>query len=160
MFHPGKLSQLVEQYRYRIDRLEDRAAKVIVLANYSFAADLMCQYRKALVVAEEALEIALRLDDARAKAYARGAIMCANTLLCQGDFEQMQHHAKLGALESDQTDDAYLQAWIRLNAAWIFLYRGVPDRVVRWPLSYRSAVENWLIPAPRLSDYGFLAGLT
>ena len=123
MFHPGKLSHLVEQYRYRIDRLGDRAAKVIVLANYSFAADLMCQYRKALVVAEEALEISLRLDDARAKAYARGAIMCANTLLCQGDFEQMLHHAKLGALESDQTDDAYLRAWVRLNAAWIFLDR-------------------------------------
>jgi hypothetical protein len=128
MFHPGKLSRLVERYRHRIDRLGDLPPKVIVLTNYSFAAAMMCEYRKALAAAEETLEIALRLDDARGKAYARGAIMFANTALCQGDAEQMRHLAELAALESDQTDDAYLQAWVRQNAAWIFVYRGLPDQ--------------------------------
>jgi hypothetical protein len=88
----------------------------------------MCQYRGALSAAEEALEIALRLDDARSKAYARGAIVGANTLMSLGDWDATQRHAELAAFESDQTDDAYVQSWVRLTAAWSFFYRGLPDR--------------------------------
>jgi hypothetical protein len=125
---PGRLTRLVERYRARIDRLGAVPPRVIVLSMYSFAAVLMCQYRSALSAAEEALQIALRLDDARSKAYARGSIMFANTAMSLGDWDDTQRHAELGALESDQTDDAYLQSWIRLNAAWSFLYRGLPNR--------------------------------
>jgi class 3 adenylate cyclase len=125
---PGRLTRLVERYRARIDRLGAVQPRVIVLSMYSFAAVLMCQYRSALSAAEEALQIALRLDDARSKAYARGAIMFASTAMSLGDWDDTQRHAELGALESDQTDDAYLQSWIRLNAAWSFLYRGLPNR--------------------------------
>jgi class 3 adenylate cyclase/tetratricopeptide (TPR) repeat protein len=128
LLNPGKLTRLIDHYRHRIDRVGDLASKVIVLTNYSFAAGLMCQYRTALSSAEDALEIAIKLNDARGKAYARGALIWANTTLSRGDLEEMQRHAELGTRESEETDDAYLQAWIRLNAAWIFLYRGLPDR--------------------------------
>jgi hypothetical protein len=123
---PGRVTQLVDGYRTRIDRLGAAQARVIVLTNYSFAAVLMCQYRSALTTAEEALEMALRLDDARSKAYARGAIIFANT--CLGNCEGTQDHAQLGIVESDQTDDAYLQSWIRLCAAWSFLHLGLLNR--------------------------------
>jgi class 3 adenylate cyclase len=128
MFHPGRLTRLVDLYRTRIDRSAATQPRVIMLTNYSFAAAMMCQYRSALSAAEEALEMALQLEDARSIAYARGAIMFAYTITSSGDWEEVLRHAELGARESDQTDDAYLQSWVRMNAAWSFLYRGVPNR--------------------------------
>jgi class 3 adenylate cyclase len=128
MFLPGRLSRLVDRYRARIDRLAAAQPKVILLTNYSFAAAMMCQYRSALTAAEEALEMALRLDDARSKAYARAAVMFASTTMSLGDWEDTQRHAELGTLESDQTDDPYVQSWVRFNAAWSFLYCGLPNR--------------------------------
>jgi len=125
---PGRLTRLVDRYRTRIDRLGAVQPRVIVLANYSFAAMLICQNRSSLSAAEEALEIALRLDDARSKAYARGAIMFAHTAMSLGGRDESQRCAELAALESDQTDDPYLKSWIKLSAAWSFLYRGLPNR--------------------------------
>jgi class 3 adenylate cyclase len=124
---PGRLTQLVDRHRARIDRLGAMQPRVVVLTNYSFAALLMCQYRRCLSAAEEALEMALRLGDARSKAYARAALIFANTMMSLG-VEDSQRHAELGTLESDQTDDPYLKSWVKLSAAWSFLYRGLPDR--------------------------------
>jgi predicted ATPase len=118
MFLPGRLSRLVEQRRARVDQVGDVQPKAIVLTNYAFAATLMCQYRSALLAAEEALDMALRLDDARSKAYARGAIMFVKATMGQADIGDTQHHVELGTLESDQTDDPYLQVWFRGNVAY------------------------------------------
>jgi hypothetical protein len=101
--------------------------RVILLTNYSFATILTCQYLSALSSAEEALQAALELEDARSKAYARAAIVLANTVMSR-NLDDMERHAELGTLESDQTDDPYLQSWARFSAAWIFLYRGLPNR--------------------------------
>lgn len=125
---PGRLTRLVDQYRARIDRLGAMQPKVIVLTNYAFAATMMCQYPSALSAAEQALEMALRLDDNRSKAYARGAIMLVKATMGVADCSDTLHQAELGTLESDQTDDPYLQSWIRMNAAWSFFYRGLTDR--------------------------------
>ena len=124
---PGRLAGLVERYRTRVDRLGAVQPRVIVLTNYSFASILTCQYRSALSSAEEALQAALELDDARSKAYARAAIVLANTVMSRNS-DDTEAQAKLGVLESDQTDDPYLQSWVRFSAAWLFLYRGLPDR--------------------------------
>lgn len=124
---PGRLAGLVERYRARVDRLGAVQLRVIVLTNYSFAAILTCQYRNALSSAEEALQVALELDDARSKAYARAAIVLANTVMSR-NLDDTERQAELGVVDSDQTDDPYLQSWVRFSAAWIFLYRGLPDR--------------------------------
>src|SRR5262249_40475277 len=128
LFLPGRLSRLVEQHRARVDRVGAVQAKVIVLTNYAFATTLMCQYRSALPAAEEAIEMALRLDDARSKAYARGAIMLVKATIGLADIDETQRHVELGIHEGDQTDDPYAQVWFRGNVAWSCLYRGLTDR--------------------------------
>ena len=125
---PGRLVRLVDQHRARVDRVGAVQPKAIVLTNYAFAATLMCQYHRALPAAEEALEMALRIDDARSKAYARGAIMLVKATMGLEDAAETQRHVELGTLESDQTDDPYAVIWFRGNAAWSCLYRGLTDR--------------------------------
>jgi class 3 adenylate cyclase len=125
---PGRLARLVERHRTRVSRVGDAQPKAILLTNYAFAAVMICRYRSALPAAEEALEIALRLDDARSKAYARGAIVLVKATLGLEDVAETQRHVELGMLESDQTDDPYSLIWFRGNAAWSCLYRGLTDR--------------------------------
>jgi tetratricopeptide (TPR) repeat protein len=127
-FHLRELDGLVERYRSRIDRAAASPEKVILLVHHSFALAMMCQYERAFTTAQEGLEIASRLDDARSKAYARGALVLVSTVMCRGDVEAIERHGELAIVESDRTEDAYLQAWVRLDAAWSFLYRGLPDR--------------------------------
>jgi hypothetical protein len=119
-----------------------------------FAAAMICQYRSAVSAADKALEMALLLDDARSKAYARGAVMFAYTVTSLGSWEEIQRHAELGALESDQTDDAYVQLWVRMNAAWSFLYRGLPDRGRTLALELQA--RGRMLGDPRAASMGLL----
>jgi hypothetical protein len=93
--------QLIERHKSRIDALGDLPATVVILTHYVFAAGMMCRTHDLLPVAQQALNMALRLDDNRSKAYARGALVLANTALDQGDVEETQRHAELSVLESD-----------------------------------------------------------
>jgi tetratricopeptide (TPR) repeat protein len=163
MLLPGRLARLVQQHRARVDQVGAVQPKAIVLTNYAFAATLMCQYRRALPAAEEALEIALRIDDARSKAYARAAIVLVKTTMGLADIADTQRHAELGTLESDQTDDPYLQVWFRGNIAWSCLYRGLTDRgrAIALELQERgrtrgdpraAAVGLWILSSLDLTD--------
>jgi tetratricopeptide (TPR) repeat protein len=127
-FQPGKLVRLINHYRSRIEAIGDTPPAVIILTNYCFNSVMMCQYQHALDAAKQALDMAVNLNDDRSKAYARAAILFANSQLGQGDFEYTQGLAQLGAVESDRTNDAYVQSWVRLAGAWDCLYRGLTDR--------------------------------
>jgi class 3 adenylate cyclase len=127
-FQPGRVMRFIDSHRSRIDAIGDCPQSVVMLTNYSFAAMMMCQFRDGSAVAKQALDMASRLGDERSMAYARGALVLCNTGTGEGDQEEIQHHAHLGILESDHTEDGYLQSWSRLAAAWDFLTRGLTDR--------------------------------
>ncbi len=124
-FHPGKLKQLIDRHMPLIDALGDLSSSVIMLSNYCFGAGMMCEYRVAVEAAERALDMALRLDDDRSRAYARAAVIMSKTMIGTLPLEEMEHHARLGVLESDRANDAYLQSWIRLATAWHYMQRGL-----------------------------------
>jgi class 3 adenylate cyclase len=130
VFQPGQVVSLIERHRLRIDSSAsgDLSASVIVLANYAFAAGMMCRFRSGLVAAKQALDMALRLGDDRSKAYARGALVLASGALGEGDSEEIQRNARLAIQEGDRTNDGNLHSWARLTAAWDFLGRGLTDR--------------------------------
>jgi class 3 adenylate cyclase/tetratricopeptide (TPR) repeat protein len=129
MIHePGRLARLIERYRSRIEALADLPATVIVLAHYVYTLGLTCRFHSALPVAQQALNMALRLDDDRSKAYARSALVLANSGLDVGDIEETDRHAQLSVSEGDRTDDCYLQSWTRFAGAWNFVICGMTNR--------------------------------
>jgi hypothetical protein len=101
---------------------------VIILTHYVYALGLTCRFRGAAAVAQQALNMALRLDDDRSKAYAGGALVLANSGLDEGDVEETDRHAQLSVLEGDRTADNYLQSWTRFAAAWNLCICGMTDR--------------------------------
>jgi class 3 adenylate cyclase len=129
MIHePGRLVRLIERYRSRIEALGDLPATVIILTHYVYALGLTCRFHNALPVAQQALNMALRLDEDRSKAYARSALVLANSGLDEGDVEETDRHAQSSVLEGDRTEDNYLQSWTRFAAAWNLCICGMTDR--------------------------------
>jgi class 3 adenylate cyclase len=128
MHEPGRLGRLIERYRPRIDALADLPTTVIVLAHYVYTLGLTCRFHGCLAVAQQALDMALRLDDDRSRGYARSALVLANSGLDVGDIEETDRHAQLSVLEGDRTDDCYLQSWTRFAAAWNLCICGMTDR--------------------------------
>jgi hypothetical protein len=142
-FQPGKLVRLVSRYRLRIGDGGDSPASVIIQVNYSYAAAMMCDYRSSLAAATQALEMALRIDDIRSKAYARSIFVFAQTNLGEGTFGETQNQLRLAALESDQTDDAYLQVLVRQANAWNCFYRGLTDKGRALALELQECGRKW-----------------
>jgi tetratricopeptide (TPR) repeat protein len=127
-FVPGKLKRLVDRHWDRIASLGDLPQSVIIASNYSYAASMMCEFEVGERAADNALVMALRLNDDRCNAYARAAVIMSKIVVGHGSLEEMEHHSKLGALESDRAADPYLQNWIRIASAWSYLQRGLTDR--------------------------------
>jgi hypothetical protein len=125
---PIRIARLIERHGRRIQSLGDSPQSVIVLTNGCFAAFSMSRFRSGLEAAEQVMEMALRLDDDRSKAYARAALVHANSVLAEGDPEEIERHAHMGIEEGDRTEDGTLQRLTRLAAAWHFVCRGLTDR--------------------------------
>ena len=127
MIRLGDVARLVERHRSRIDALPVTRS-VIVLSNYCLAMLMMCRMKDGLFAAKQAMELASRLGDDAANAYARAAVIMSSCILGQGDLDNIQRQVELGLQESERTDDGYLRSWIYLAAAWGYLELGLIDR--------------------------------
>jgi class 3 adenylate cyclase/tetratricopeptide (TPR) repeat protein len=125
---PVRTARLIERHRPRIESLGDSPQSVIVLTYGCFAAFSMSRFRAGFEAAKQLMAMALRLDDDRSKAYARAALVYANSVLAESDPEEIERYAEMGINEADRTEDAYLRALTRVSGAWHFFCRGLTER--------------------------------
>jgi class 3 adenylate cyclase/tetratricopeptide (TPR) repeat protein len=141
------LVDLVDRYRTPIDLAPATPGLVWLLANYSFAASNTFRLAIGLAAAEQALAAAVRLGDNRCKAFARVVAAYATVSLGRGEPDEIRRQLQLAALESDATDDAYLQMFVRYLGAWNGFARGLiePCRTFALELQERCRAS----PYPR-----------
>jgi AAA ATPase domain/Adenylate and Guanylate cyclase catalytic domain len=156
-FRLGDVARLVERHRSRIDALPGTRS-VIVLSNYCLAMLMMCRMKEGLFAAKQALELASRLGDDTANAYARAAVIMSSCIVGQGDLDNIQRQVELGLQESERTDDGYLRSWIYLAAAWGYLKLGLIDRARALALELQARGTPGEILVLLLLVYGFLGG--
>jgi class 3 adenylate cyclase len=121
-----RIARLIERHKSRIESLGDSPQLVIALTNGCFAAFSMSRFRSGVEAAKQVMAMALRLDDDRSKAYARAALVHANSILAEGDPKEIERHAEMAIHEGDCTEDGILRRLTRLATAWHFLCRGLP----------------------------------
>jgi class 3 adenylate cyclase len=125
---PNRIERLIARHRSRIDSLGDSPQSVVTLTNGCFASFSMSRFRGGLEVAEQVMAMALRLDDDRSKAHARAALVHANSVLAEGNPEEIDLDAEISIKEADRTEDRWLQKLTRLAAALHFFHRGLTDQ--------------------------------
>ncbi|MGA2127412.1 MAG: AAA family ATPase [Xanthobacteraceae bacterium] len=149
------LVDLVDRYRAHIDLAPPTPGLVWLLANYSFASSNTFGLLPGLAAAEQALAAAVRLGDNRCKAFARVVAAYATVSLGRGEPDDIGRQLQLAALESDATDDAYLQMFVRYLGAWNGFSRGLiePCRTFALELQERCRAS----PYPRAAAMGLNA---
>ncbi len=83
------------------------------------------EFERAEAVSKRALEIALRIGDARAAGYARHALMFCSTLLGRWPLEEAERFGAELIADAEQVGDNYLLNWAYWSVAWDYLVRGL-----------------------------------
>jgi hypothetical protein len=112
---------LVDRHRPGIDTQGDSPESVVILSNYSIALLMMTKMYDGLAAAKHALDMAERLNDDRARAYARAALVLSSGVTGEGLPEDIRRHSQLAVIEADRTDDGYLHSLgrgVELPLSW------------------------------------------
>jgi tetratricopeptide (TPR) repeat protein len=144
------LKRLVDRHGQHAEGLGDSPQWVAVLSNYSFATSLGSDFGLALVAANRALAMAERLNDDRAKAYARASFLYAKTIPGHLSQEEADHHRALLVAERQRVTDPNLHIMALVASAWDYFLRGHTDAARAQALDRRSARFERQSLAPRL----------
>ncbi|HLJ64110.1 MAG TPA: hypothetical protein VKT70_08400, partial [Stellaceae bacterium] len=127
LFNKSKLDvlkRLVDRHGEHAQSLGDSPQWVSVLSTYSFGMALCSDLGLALAAATRALAMAERLNDDRAKAYARASFIYVKTIPGRLSREEADHHRALLLLERQRVSDPQLHVLAIVASAWDYLLRG------------------------------------
>jgi class 3 adenylate cyclase/tetratricopeptide (TPR) repeat protein len=113
-----------ERYLPRVDRLADDPRAVLIRHNYVFALLWNTRYRLAPGIQREALQMAERLGNSRAKAYALASEILVSTIVAPKPLQEFEGLKKEAIRAASDTADAYIQNWTRFVVAWEEFHQG------------------------------------
>jgi hypothetical protein len=118
----------------RVDRLFDTPQLVFALWFHCMLLEHDCDFSAAEVRAKLALSIAQRLNDIRAQAYARMALLFCSTILGRHRLEAAEIEGKKVLEICIRAGDNYILNWAYWSIAWDYVCRGLTREARVWAL--------------------------
>ena len=126
------LRQAAKSWLPRLEALGD--SPQLVSALYFHLLDHHCDFVAAEVRAKLALSIAQRLNDTRAQAYARSALLFCSTILGRHTLEEAEAEGSLVLKTCIRAGDNYILNWAYWSIAWDYVCRGLTKKARVWAL--------------------------
>jgi len=133
------LSQIAETYIPRLEVLGDTPQLVFALYFHCMLLNHFCEFRAAEIRAKSALSIAERLNDIRAQAYARSALLFCSIILGRHTLEEAECEGQRVLEICTQSGDNYILNWAYWSIAWDYVCRGLTRNARSWAVQLMEA---------------------
>lgn len=133
------LSQIAESYIPRLEVLGDTPQLVFALYFHCMLLNHFCEFRAAEARAKLALSIAERLNDVRAQAYARSALLFCSIILGRHTLEEAEREGQHVLEICTQSGDNYILNWAYWSIAWDYVCRGLTRNARTWTVQLMEA---------------------
>jgi class 3 adenylate cyclase len=133
------LSEIAEAYIPRLEVLGDTPQLVFAFYFHCMLLNHFCEFRVAETRAKSALSIAERLNDIRAQAYARSALLFCSIILGRHTLEEAESEGKRVLEICAQSGDNYILNWAYWSIAWDYVCRGLTKNARSWTVQLMEA---------------------
>jgi hypothetical protein len=141
------LRQVVVRFQPRLTRLGDNPKRVLIQHHYVMALFGSGQYRDAEGAQAHLTGMAVRLGDARSKAYALGSEIVVSAIYSPKPIDVFETLSSAAVAAAACTDDRYVQAMVHGAVGWDEIHRG------RIPKMHEAA-EKLMAVGRRVNDPG------
>lgn len=133
------LSEIAESYIPRLEVLGDTPQLVFALYFHCMLLNHFCEFRAAEARAKSAVHIAAHLNDIRAQAYARSALLFCSIILGRHTLEEAEREGKRVLEVCTQSGDNYILNWAYWSIAWDYVCRGLTKKARHWTVRLMEA---------------------
>jgi class 3 adenylate cyclase len=137
-----RLREIAESYIPRLQALGDTPQLVFALYFHIMLLEHHCDFRAAEARANLALDIAQRLGDIRAQAYAYSALLFCSTILGRHSLEVAEREGARVLEICTRAGDNYILNWAYWSIAWDYVCRGLTKRARTWTLKLIEAGQK------------------
>ena len=128
------LREVAESYIPRLQVLGDTPELVFALYFHCMLLNHYCEFRAAEERAKLAVDIAERLSDIRAQAYARSALLFCSTILGRYTLQAAEVEGSRVLDLCMRSKDNYILNWAYWSIAWDYVCRGLTKEARTWVL--------------------------
>jgi class 3 adenylate cyclase len=164
------LSETAESYIPRLEVLGDTPQLVFALYFHCMLLNHFCEFRAAEARAKSAVSIAGNLNDIRAQAYARSALLFCSIILGRHTLEEAEREGQRVLEVCTQSGDNYILNWAYWSVAWDYVCRGLTRKARYWTVQLMEAGRQrqdnralgmafWTLAWIDIQDYRFSDGL-
>jgi hypothetical protein len=139
------LTEIVERFMSRLNRLGDNHMCLLVNHQYVLALLWSARYREAQAVQISLSAMASRLLDAKSRAYALASAIHVSTLSAPYAVEKFESLSREAITAASDLNDAYLQTVIRFTSGWEEFHRGRTAKA-------HDAAEEGMAVGRRMND--------
>lgn len=133
------LGEAAESWLPRLEALGDTPQLVSALYFQCMLLSHHCDFVAAEARAKLALSIARRLNDIRAQAYARSALLFCSTILGRHTLEEAEAEGTRVLETCIRAGDNYILNWAYWSIAWDYVCRGLTNKARVWALKLIDA---------------------
>jgi class 3 adenylate cyclase/tetratricopeptide (TPR) repeat protein len=133
------LREVGEGYIPRLQCLGDTPELVFALYFHCMLLNHCCEFRAAEERARLAVDIAGRLSDVRARAYAQSALLFCSIILGRQTLEEAEAEGRRVLEVCAQCGDNYILNWAYWSIAWDYVCRGLTRKARPWALQLIDA---------------------
>jgi class 3 adenylate cyclase len=133
------LSEIAESYIPRLEALGDTPQLVFALYFHCMLLNHFCEFRAAEARAKSAVSIAGHVNDIRAQAYARSALLFCSIILGRHTLEEAECEGKRVLEICTQSGDNYILNWAYWSIAWDYFSRGLTTKARHWTVQLMEA---------------------
>jgi class 3 adenylate cyclase len=133
------LREIAESYIPRLEALGDTPQLVFALYFNCMLLNHLCEFRAAEARAKSAVSIAGRLNDTRALAYARSALLFCSIILGRHTLEEAEDEGSRVLEICTQSGDNYILNWAYWSIAWDYVCRGLTKKARAWSVQLMEA---------------------
>ena len=126
------LREVAEGYIPRLEALGNTPQLVFALYFQTMLLNHFCEFRAAEARAKSAVSIAGHLNDIRAQAYARSALLFCSIILGRHTLEQAEREGECVLEICTQSADNYILNWAYWSIAWDYVCRGLTRKARSW----------------------------
>ena len=124
--------RVAERYMSRLEGFGETPQLVFTLYFYSMTLAQQCEFRRGELLGKRAFDIAERIGDVRARAYARIALMLSSMVLGRYSYEDIQRMGADGLADSRRSGDNSILNWAYWIIAWDCFGRGLMTEARNW----------------------------